>query len=622
MSKASSERVQRGPAMGGGPGGGGRAIDFRKPKDTKGTLRKLLSMLRTYRISLVFVVFFAVAAVVFQTIGPYVLGLATNEVVAGVGHIAQNTGGIDLESLVKILAFLACIYIISALFTYLQQYILVGVAQKLTRKLTGDIQRKLRFLPLRYFDSTPYGDILSRVTNDVSTVTQSLQQNLPQFFSALLTVIMVLIAMIMLSPLLTLAGLVSLPLTFLFSIKTIKLSQRFFRGQQKSLGEISGHVEEMFTGHSVVKAYGREAENIAVFERINDELTEFSWKSQFISGLMMPVSMFFSNLGYILVAILGGIAIAGSGMLIGTVQSFIQYLRQFSQPVTQITSMLNVLQSTIAAAERVFAFLEEPEENVDCDNPQKLTAPRGEVEFKHVHFGYSDDNQLIKDLSVKLKSGDKVAIVGPTGAGKTTLVNLLLRFYDIQGGSITIDGVDIMQMKRADLREMFGMVLQDTWLFSGTVEENIRYGRLDATDDEVRNAAKAAYVDSFIRSQPGGYKTELGEDAANISGGQRQLLTIARAILSNPAILILDEATSSVDTRTEVLIQRAMERLMQNRTSFVIAHRLSTIRDAQLILVMNHGDIVETGTHEALLAAGGFYADLYNSQFVGVSNDE
>ena len=619
MSNASANR--RNNSSIGGPMGGG-AMDFRKPKDTKGTLHKLTSMLKEYRVSLIFVVFFAIAAIVFQTIGPYLLGLATNEIVDGAKRISQNAGGVSFENLNKILLFLIAIYLVAALFTYLQQYILVGVAQKLTRKLTGDIQRKLRFLPLSYFDSTPYGDILSRVTNDVSTVTQSLQQNLPQFFSALLTVIMVLTAMIMLSPLLTLAGLISLPLTFLFSMKTIKLSQRFFRGQQKSLGEISGHVEEMFTGHAVIKAYGRETESIAVFGRINDELTEYSWKSQFISGLMMPVSMFFSNLGYILVAVLGGIAVASGGMLVGTVQSFIQYLRQFSQPVTQITSMINVLQSTIAAAERVFAFLEEPEENKDCTERLELAASKGEVEFKNVRFGYSEEKPLIKNLSIKLNSGDKVAIVGPTGAGKTTLVNLLLRFYDIQGGTITIDGVDTMQMTRADLRGMFGMVLQDTWLFSGSVEENIRYGKLDASDDEVQAAAKAAYVDAFIRSQPGGYKMELGEDASNISSGQRQLLTIARAILANPAILILDEATSSVDTRTEVLIQRAMERLMQNRTSFVIAHRLSTIRDAQLILVMNHGDIVETGTHEELLAAGGFYADLYNSQFVGVINND
>ena len=620
MSKAPTRRGHGGPPPG-GPGGG-HAMDFRKPKDTKGTLRKLLSMLKEYRIGLIFVIFFAIAAIVFQTISPYVLGLATNEIVDGVKRISHDGGGINLEALGKILVFLIGIHLLAALFSYLQQYILVGISQKLTRRLTGDIQRKLRFLPLRYFDSTPYGDILSRVTNDVSTVTQSLQQNLPQFFSSLLTVIMVLAAMIMLSPLLTLAGLVSLPLTFLFSMNTIKLSQKFFRGQQKSLGDISGHVEEMFTGHAVVKAYGREAASSAKFHKINDELTEFSWKSQFISGLMMPVSMFFSNLGYILVAVLGGIAVAGGTMRIGTVQSFIQYLRQFSQPVTQIASMINVLQSTIAAAERVFVFLEEEEEILDCENPLKPSSPKGQVEFKNVRFGYAEDKPLIKDLSIKLNSGDKVAIVGPTGAGKTTLVNLLLRFYDIQGGSITIDGVDIMQMKRADLREMFGMVLQDTWLFSGTVEENIRYGRLDATDEEVHNAAKSAYVDAFIRSQPGGYKMELGEDASNISGGQRQLLTIARAILSDPAILILDEATSSVDTRTEVLIQRAMERLMQNRTSFVIAHRLSTIRDAHLILVMNHGDIVETGTHNELLAAGGFYAELYNSQFVGVARDE
>jgi ATP-binding cassette subfamily B protein len=591
-------------------------MDFRKPRDTKGTLRKVARLLSAYKWGFIAVIILAVASVLFQTLAPYVLGLATNTVADGISAAAAGTGGVSLARLRNILLLLGGVYVLSAALQYIQAYVLVGVSQKLTYNLTRDIQKKLRFLPLRYFDNTAYGDILSRVTNDVSTLTQSLQQNLPSLFTSLLTLVMVLAAMLALSPVLTVVGLITLPLSFLFTIKSVKFSQKFFRGQQKGLGDMSGHVEEMFTGHSVIKAYGREADAIAEFERINGELSGYTWKSQFISGLMMPVTMFFSNLGYVLVAILGGIAVATRGMQIGTIQSFIQYLRQFSQPVMQIANLMNMLQSTIAAAERVFDFLEEEEEPLDCAEPAVLAQPKGEVSFEHVRFGYSPDRILMKDISIHLKSGDKVAIVGPTGAGKTTLVNLLLRFYDIQGGRITVDGVDIMRMKRRELRSLFGMVLQDTWLFSGSVEENIRYGRPDATDEEVRQAARSAYVDAFIRTQPGGYQMELGEEADNISGGQRQLLTIARAILSNPAILILDEATSSVDTRTEVLIQRAMERLMENRTSFVIAHRLSTIRDAQMILVMNEGDIVETGTHDKLLAAGGFYAKLYNSQFV------
>lgn len=606
----------RGMAGGHGPGGGPQMqTDFRKPKDTKRTLRTLLGRMSVYKRGFALVALCAVLSTALSTLGPYILGLSTNEIADGFARMLGGDGGIDFAALARILLVLGGVYALSSLLSYLQMYVMAGVSQGIMYRLRRDIDEKLRRLPLRYFDGNTLGDILSRVTNDVDTVSQTLQQGLPQIFSALLTLILVFGAMLLLSPLLTLIGLITFPAAFFFSVKVMQFSQGNFRGQQKGQGDISGLVEEMYTGHNVIKAFGREEEVVAEFDRLNETLHTHAWKAQFISGVIMPANMFFSNVGYVLVAVIGGISAAQGRMKVGTIQTFIQYLRQFNQPIQQITTISNQLQSTIAAAERVFAFLDEAEEPADTANPLSLENPHGDVSFEHVRFAYSEERVLMRNLSIELRHGDKIAIVGPTGAGKTTLVNLLLRFYDIQSGRITIDGVDIMRMKRQDLRSLFGMVLQDTWLFSGTIEENIRYGKLTATDEEVRAAARTAYADSFIRALPGGYHMQLGEDAQNISQGQRQLLTIARAVLSDPVILILDEATSSVDTRTELLIQQAMRRLMQNRTSFVIAHRLSTIRDAQMILVMDGGSIVETGTHEELLAKGGFYANLYNSQF-------
>lgn len=603
----------RGP-MGGG--GHGRMLAASgKPKDAKGTVKRLFSFMRPYRTGAILVVLFAVLGTGLSNMGPAVLGFATNQLHLGAQRILSGTGGMDFAATGRILMTLAAIYLLSALFTYLQHFIIAGVSQRTMYGIRKAVDQKLKRLPLRYFDGNSFGDILSRVTNDVDTVATSLQQGINQVISSIITVVTILVMMLYISPLLTLVALLTLPLTALASVNVVKMSQKLFQGQVNSQGALSGYVEEMYTGHNVVKAFGKEADTVQRFGELNDELYRYSWKAQFLSGVIMPITNFFTNLGYIVVAVLGAFMVIQGKMLVGSIQSFIQYIRQFSQPVVQAANLANMLQATIAAAERVFAFLDEEEEPADMVPEELPRFDHGSVSFQHVRFGYRPDQTLIKDLNLEIHPGQTVAIVGPTGAGKTTLVNLILRFYDVSGGRILIDGADITTVPREHLRSCIGMVLQDTWLFSGTIRENIRYGRLSATDEEVEAAARAAKADDFIRSLPDGYETVLGEDAFNISQGQRQLLTIARAILSDPRILILDEATSSVDTRTEVLIQKAMLALMEDRTSFVIAHRLSTIRDADKILVMEHGDIVESGTHRELLELGGAYARLYRSQF-------
>ncbi len=600
-----------------GPGGGVMEVGG-AAKDTKGTLRRLLSVVGIYKIGLIAVVIFTVLATVAGNLGPRIIGFAINEIQLGVERMMAGTGGIDTQAVVNFLLILGGLYLINALLTYAQQHIMAGITQKTMYRLRSDVDKKIKTLPLSYFDKQPLGDILSRVTNDVDTVSNSLQQSVTQIFSAVLSVLAILVMMVVVSPVLTVIALLTLPLTVLFSAGVIKRSQPLFAKQQKTLGDLGGYIEEMYSGHTVVKAYGREQAVISEFDKINDERYQSSYKANFIAGIIMPLSNFVSNLGYVAVVMVGGVMVINGQLLIGDIQSFSQYLRNFSQPITQLAQIANTLQSTIAAAERVFDFLDEKEElPVPTDVQSYPAVMKGDVEMEHVAFGYSPDRTLIHDLNLSVNSGQTVAIVGPTGAGKTTLVNLLLRFYDIDKGQIRIDGVDVTHMDRVKLREYFGMVLQDTWLFNDSIRENIRYGKLSATDDEVEAAAKAAYAHSFIQSLPDGYDTELSEDASNISQGQRQLITIARAILYDPYILILDEATSSVDTRTEVLIQRAMKRLMQGRTSFVIAHRLSTIRDADTILVLESGDIVEMGNHEQLLQKQGAYARLYNSQFAG-----
>ncbi len=602
---------------GGGPGGPGGDIMKvgDKARDTKGTLKRLLQLTGAYKVGLIAVVVFTLLATIAGNLGPRIIGFAINEIQLGVERMMAGTGGINTQTVVTFLVILVGLYLINALLTYAQQHIMAGITQKTMYTLRSSVDKKIKSLPLSYFDKQPLGDILSRVTNDVDTVSNSLQQSVTQIFSSVLGVLAILIMMIVVSPALTIIALLTLPLTVLFSAGVIKRSQPLFAKQQKSLGQLGGFVEEMYSGHTVVKAYGKEQEVALEFEKINEERYQSSYRANFISGIIMPLSNLVSNLGYVAVVIVGGIMVINGQLLIGDIQSFSQYLRNFSQPISQLAQIANTLQSTIAAAERVFDFLDEQEEVKVSGAVLPPQNKKGDVEMEHVAFGYTPDNTLIKDLSLKVESGQTIAIVGPTGAGKTTLVNLLLRFYDINSGVIRIDGTDISAMDRVKLRGYFGMVLQDTWLFGGTIRENIRYGKLDATDSEVEAAAKAAYAHGFIQSLPNGYDTELSEDASNISQGQRQLLTIARAILSNPYILILDEATSSVDTRTEVLIQRAMKGLMQGRTSFVIAHRLSTIRDADKILVLEKGDIVEMGNHDELLQKGGFYSRLYNSQF-------
>ena len=586
-----------------------------KAKDFKGTMKKLLQYLGAYKISIVAVIIFAIGSTVFNIVGPKILGRATTEIFKGLVRKVSGGSGIDFTKIGKILGMLLVLYLCSALFSFIQGYIMTGVSQKLTYRMRKEISEKINRLPMNYFDKMTHGEVLSRITNDVDTLSQSLNQSATQVITSVATIIGVLIMMLSISPLMTLTALLLLPISMGFISVIVKRSQKYFMSQQEYLGHVNGQVEEVYGGHNIVKAFNKEKDVIDTFDKDNDMLYQSAWKSQFLSGMMMPIMQFVGNLGYVAEVILGGYLAMKSVIEVGDIQSFIQYVRNFTQPIQQVAQVANMLQSTAAASERVFEFLEEEEEEQTVTDSVSADDLEGRVEFDHVHFGYNPDHIIINDFSVKVEPGQKIAIVGPTGAGKTTMVKLLMRFYDVNEGVIKVDGHDIRDFNRSELRKMFGMVLQDTWLFKGSIEENIRYGKLDATHEEVVEAAKAAHVHRFVQTLPGGYNMELNEEASNVSQGQKQLLTIARAILEDPKILILDEATSSVDTRTEIQIQKAMDNLMRGRTSFIIAHRLSTIRDADLILVMKDGDIVEQGNHEELLAKNGFYADLYNSQF-------
>lgn len=593
----------------------GRGPTFEKPKDFKGTFKKLLKYLMQFKAACVVVVIAALCSTLFNVVGPKILGMATTELFAGVQHKLQGTGGIEFGIIGKILAFTLTIYLASSAFSFIQGWLMTGVSQKICFRLRADISEKIDRMPMKYFESHTVGEVLSRITNDIDTLGQGLNQSITQLITSVVTVAGIIIVMLTINPLLTVIAVLVVPLSAALMLVVMKKSQPYFKRQQSSLGEINGQIEETFSGQNVVKAFNREDAVIAEFEKTNGELYESAWKSQFLAGLMQPVMIFVGNIGYAVVAAAGAaLAIRGT-IKVGDIQAFVQYVKNLTQPISMLAQVSNMLQSMAAAAERVFEFLDEEEETADVADPAPIDDIKGDVEFSHVRFGYNEDKVVIKDFSSKVSAGQTVAIVGPTGAGKTTIVKLLMRFYDVNGGSIKVDGTDIRDFRRADLRKLFGMVLQDTWLFKGTIMENIRYGRLDATDEEVIAAAEAANAHHFIKTLPGGYRMELNEEASNVSQGQKQLLTIARAILADNRIMILDEATSSVDTRTETRIQQAMNRLMEGRTSFVIAHRLSTIRDADLILVMREGDIVEQGTHDELIAANGFYADLYNSQF-------
>ncbi|MET3852662.1 ABC transporter ATP-binding protein [Paenibacillus sp. OAE614] len=623
-----SEQNRRpGPPMGGPrhPGGHpGQMMPAQKAKDFKGSLKRLVGYLRPRRGTLIVIFLTAILSTVFSIASPKILGKAITKLLEGVIAMAKGTpgAGIDFTYITQILLILIGLYLFSAAFSYIQQYLMAGVAQKVVYDMREQINAKLSRLPLKYFDSRTHGEILSRATNDVDNISTTLQQSLTQLITSIVTLVGVIVMMLSISPWMTLILIVTLPLSFIVIKAVASRSQKHFMAQQASLGQLNGHVEEMYTGHKIVKAFGRERESVEDFNKINEKLYSSGWKAQFISGIIMPMMMFIGNIGYVLVCVVGGIFVTHGRITIGDVQAFIQYARQFTQPIMQTANIANIIQSTIASAERVFELLDEEEEVPEAADAAVLNNPKGAVQFEHVRFGYKEDAMLIEDMNIDVKPGQTIAIVGPTGAGKTTLINLLMRFYELNGGAITIDGVNITHLKRGNLRSIFGMVLQDTWLFNGTIMENIAYGRAGATNEEVIEAAKAAHADHFIRTLPDGYDTVLNEEASNISQGQKQLLTIARAILADPSILILDEATSSVDTRTEVYIQKAMNDLMKGRTSFVIAHRLSTIRDADLILVMNQGSVIEKGNHEELLAKGGFYADLYNSQFSGGSIQE
>ena len=613
--KRDGSAIRPGP-MGRGPRGG-RMMPGEKPKSFRKTLSTFLTYLKPFRISLIIVLVFAIASATFTIIGPKLLGRATTRLYEGVVAKAMHIPGaaIDFDYIGKIALILAGLYFLSAVFNYIQGYIMSGIAMKITYAFRKEISEKIKRLPLKYFDTKTHGDILSRVTNDIDTISMTLTQNLSQIVTSITIIIGVLVMMLTISWLMTVVAVVVLPLSFILAKLVVNKSQKYFKQQQIYLGNVDGHVEEMYSSHIVVKAYNGEEKSIRQFDTLNEELYKAGWKSQFLSGMMMPIMFFVGNLAYVGISILGGYLAVRGTIGVGDILAFIQYIRSFTMPITQMANIANVLQSSMAAAERVFEFLDEKEEVPDPSDVITLPQVAGNVSFRNVRFGYDPNKIIINNFSANILPGQKVAIVGPTGAGKTTIVKLLMRFYDINDGAITIDGIDIRQFKRADLRSMFGMVLQDTWLFNGTIRDNIRYGNLNATDDDVIAAAKMAYADHFIRTLPGSYNMELNEESTNISQGEKQLLTIARAFLANPKILILDEATSSVDTRTEVLIQKAMQELMRGRTSFVIAHRLSTIRDADVIFVMNNGDIVEQGNHQQLLKAKGFYASLYQSQF-------
>ena len=595
--------------------GGRGQMPVEKAKDFKGSIGKLFAYMKQYHAAVAVVILCAIASTVFSVIGPDILGKATTELSNGLLAKIQGTGSIDFTKIGQILLFVLGLYLLSTLFSFVQGWLMTGVTQKVCYRMRKDISEKIDRMPMAYFESRTYGEVLSRITNDVDTLGQSLNQSITQIITSVATMVGVLVMMLRISPLMTLIAVVILPISVTLISLVVKKSQKYFKQQQEYLGHINGQVEETYAGHTVIQAYNKEKDMVQQFQETNDTLYHSAWKSQFLSGLMQPIMMFVGNLGYAAVALSGGLLAIRGTITIGDIQAFIQYVKNFTQPMQQIAQVLNQVQSMAAASERVFEFLEEAEEVQTAEHPLELANVEGNVDFQHVSFGYQPEQCVIHDFSAKVKSGQKIAIVGPTGAGKTTMVKLLMRFYDVSGGAILLDGHDVRDFDRHKLRESFGMVLQDTWLFQGTIMENIRYGRLDATDEEVIAAAKAAHADSFIRQLPDGYQMELNEDASNVSQGQKQLLTIARAILADNRVMILDEATSSVDTRTEILIQKAMDHLMEGRTSFIIAHRLSTIRNADMILVMKDGDIAEQGTHEELLAKGGFYAQLYNSQF-------
>ena len=600
----------------GGMGGGHMKMGQEKAKDFKGTMKKLISYLSSYKLAILLVIVFAIGSSVFNIVGPKILGNATTKIFEGlVSKVSNSGGGIDFDAIFRTLTILASLYIISSIFSFVQTFITSDISQKVFYNLRKSISEKINKLPLNYYDKKTNGEVLSRVTNDIDAISQNLNQILSQMITSATTLIGVLIMMLSISVTMTLVSLIVIPLSLVMIMLVVKKSQKHFRAQQEYLGHTNGHIEEMYSGHNIMKAFNGEEKAIEEFDKLSDTLYNSAWKSQFLSGMMMPIMTFIGNLGYVIVAIMGGFLAIRNKIQVGDILAFIQYVRSFMQPIAQTAQIANVMQQTAAAAERVFEFLEEEEVVEDVKNPISTEGIEGAVEFDHVRFGYNEDKIIINDFSINIKPGQKVAIVGPTGAGKTTIVKLLMRFYELNGGKILIDGHDYRDFTRNDLRKIFGMVLQDTWLFNGNIMENIRYGRLDASDEEVIEAAKLAHAHHFIKTLADGYNMEINEEADNISQGQKQLLTIARAILSDPKILILDEATSSVDTRTEVLIQQAMENLMEGRTSFIIAHRLSTIKNADVILVMKDGDIVEQGTHEELLKSKGFYSELYNSQF-------